>query len=95
MRDEAFICEHCRKEVFPLQYSARDHCPFCLFSKHVDHNPGDRNNSCHGMLRPIGIEKFKHTYKIVFECMKCGERHRNIMANDDNMDIIIELSKNG
>lgn len=92
MRDEFFICENCKKEVNPLKYSARDHCPYCLYSKHVDILPGDRMNSCCGFLKPIGIEKFKKTYKIIYRCETCREIHKNIMANDDNMDLIIELS---
>lgn len=94
MRDEKFICENCEKMVDKLNYTARDHCPFCLFSKHVDINPGDRLNNCQGLLKPIGIEKYRDTFKIIYECLKCGERHKNIMSNDDNMDLIIELSKN-
>ena len=54
--------------VNKLNYTARDHCPYCLYSKHLDINPGDRANECEGLLRPIGIEKFKDTYKIVYEC---------------------------
>ncbi len=92
MRDETFICEHCQKEVAPLSYSARDHCPFCLYSKHVDILPGDRNNSCHGLLKPVGIEKFKDTYKILYVCEKCHQSHKNIMARDDDMDLMIRLS---
>ena len=94
MIDENFICEVCGKDVSKLNYTARDHCPFCLCSKHVDINPGDRLESCHGVLNPIGIEKFKDTYKIIYKCNKCGALRKNIMANDDNMDLIIELSKN-
>ena len=59
MIDENFICENCSNKVEKLNYSARDHCPFCLYSKHVDINPGDRLNPCHGLLVPIGVEKFK------------------------------------
>lgn len=92
MKDESFICEHCHQNVSKLNYTARDHCPFCLYSKHVDINPGDRLNSCHGLLKPIGIEKFKDSYKIIYQCEKCKEKHKNIMAKDDNMDLIIELS---
>lgn len=92
MRDENFICENCGKEVQPLNYTARDHCPYCLYSKHVDINPGDRSNNCLGLLKPIQIEKFKSSYKIVYKCLKCGQLHKNIMANDDNMDLIISLS---
>ena len=90
--DNSFICEHCKKEVQPLSYTSRDHCPYCLYSKHVDINPGDRLNTCMGLLKPIGIEKFKGTYKIVYKSEKCGETHKNIMAKDDDNDLIIELS---
>ena len=38
--------------------------------------------------------KFKDSYKIIYKCDKCSQIHKNIMANDDNMDKIIELSKN-
>ena len=54
--DEGFVCEHCGKKVEPLGYSCRNHCPECLYSKHVDINPGDREETCHGLLEPIDIE---------------------------------------
>lgn len=92
MKNEDFICLNCGKKVEKSTYTARDHCPFCLYSKHVDILPGDRLNLCHGLLKPIGIEKFKNTYKIIYKCDKCGEIHKNIMHNDDNMDLIIKLS---
>lgn len=94
MRDEEFICLNCGKKVLPLNYTARDHCPYCLYSLHVDINPGDRLNNCKGLLKPIGIEKFRDTYKIVYTCDKCHQNHRNVMANDDSMDEIIKLSVN-
>lgn len=92
MKDENFICENCGHEVEKLNYTARDHCPVCLYSKHVDINPGDRENTCQGLLKPIEIEKFKDTYKIIYMCIKCGMIHKNIMANDDNIELIIDLS---
>lgn len=92
MIDESFICENCSSPVETLKYSARDHCPNCLYSKHVDIDPGDRSNTCKGLLKPIDIEKFKDTYKIIYKCEKCGELHKNIMAQDDNMELIINLS---
>lgn len=94
MIDDEFICINCKKKVSKLNYTARDHCPFCLYSKHVDINPGDRQNDCLGLLKPIGIEKFKDSYKILYKCEKCGEHHKNIMAKDDNLDLIITLSVN-
>lgn len=93
MLDESFICENCGKKVEKLNYTARDHCPFCLYSKHVDINPGDRKNTCKGLLEPIDIEKFKDAYKIIYQCKKCGKIHKNIMAKDDDMNRIIEVSK--
>ena len=92
MRDENFICDNCGKNVVKLNYTARDHCPYCLYSKHVDIMPGDRLNDCMGLLKPITIEKFKDTYKIVYKCLKCNQIHKNIMANDDDNNLIIELS---
>ncbi len=94
MRDESFICENCGKIVSELGYTARDHCPYCLYSKHLDINPGDRKNTCSGLMKPIAIEKFKNTYKIIYKCTKCQTKHKNIMAKDDNFDLIIILSKN-
>lgn len=90
--DEGFICEKCKKNVFPLKYTSRDHCPYCLYSKHVDNYPGDRKNECKGILEPIGIEKYKNSYKIIYKCEKCDKIHKNIIANDDDMDKIIEVS---
>lgn len=92
MKDENFICENCGQSVEKLNYTARDHCPYCLYSKHVDIFPGDRQNNCQGLLKPIGIEKFKDTYKILYKCEKCNQNHKNIMANDDDMELIINLS---
>lgn len=92
MIDEEFICENCNRLVHKLEVSARDHCPYCLYSKHVDINPGDRKNECQGLLIPIDIEKYKNTYKIIYKCSKCSQIHKNIMAFDDNMDEIILLS---
>lgn len=94
MIDEEFICEKCGEKINKLNYTARDHCSKCLYSKHVDINPGDRANSCKGLLKPIGIEKFKDTYKIIYKCEKCGQLHKNIVASDDNFDLIIDLSVN-
>ena len=47
--DEEFVCENCGKKVPKLGYSCRNHCPYCLHSKHVDKNPGDREEECHGI----------------------------------------------
>ena len=93
MRDEEFICEACGRKVSPLGYTARDHCPFCLHSKHVDINPGDRAEECHGDLVPVSLEiSGSKGYVIIYRCKKCGKIRKNKAAKDDNMDLIIELS---
>lgn len=92
MIDESFTCDNCHHHVSPLNYTARDHCPNCLFSKHLDIMPGDRANTCKGLLEPISIEKYKNTYKIIYKCQSCHQIHKNIMADDDNYDLIIKLS---
>ena len=92
--DEEFICLNCGKKVDKLEYSSRDHCPHCLYSLHVDINPGDRQNNCKGLLKPIDPEKFKDTYKIIYKCEKCNQLHKNIMAKDDNYEEIIKLTNN-
>lgn len=93
--DEGFKCDVCGKLVIPLGYTSRDHCPYCLYSKHVDLNPGDRECSCHGFLKPIAIEKGKKdNYKIVYLCQKCKMIKRNVAAKDDNLNLIIELMSN-
>ena len=94
MINESFVCEKCHKKVEPASSTARDHCPYCLYSKHVDINPGDRLNECKGLLIPVGIEKFKNSYKIIYKCQKCNSIHKNIMASDDDYEKIIVLSKN-
>lgn len=90
--DEGFVCENCNNKVNTLGYTSRDHCPYCLYSKHVDINPGDRKNDCKGLLKPIDVEKFKDTYKIIYKCNKCGMFHKNVIAKDDDFDLIIKLS---
>ncbi len=92
--DDEFICENCHQKVSKLNYTSRDHCPYCLYSKHVDINPGDRENTCLGLLKPIDIEKYKDTYKIIYKCEKCHQMHKNVMANDDNFDEILNIMKN-
>lgn len=93
--DEEFICENCGKNVKKLGYSCRNHCNHCLHSKHLDKNPGDREEDCHGILEPIDIEtNSKKEYVIVFKCKKCGEIRKNKVAKDDNMEEIYKICRN-
>ena len=97
-KDEAFLCAHCGKEVLPMGTSSRNHCPFCLWSLHVDINPGDRANTCGGILRPIKVEPDpKKGYIIIHRCEKCGAICRNKAANEakvqpDDINLLIKLT---
>lgn len=96
--DDSFICKNCGFEVKPLGYSSRNHCPKCLCSLHVDINPGDRANTCGGILRPIRVEPDpKKGYIIIHKCDKCGEIRRNRAANEakvqpDDINLLIKLT---
>ena len=96
--DNGFVCAHCGFTVKPLETSSRDHCPKCLYSLHVDINPGDRANDCCGLLRPVSATTdSKKGYVINYICEKCGETHRNRAAypakvQPDDIGLIIKLS---
>lgn len=96
--NNAFECEHCGATVHPLTNgSVRNHCPFCLHSKHVDVFPGDRASDCLGPMEPVRVEQHsKKGWMIVHRCLTCGFEGRNKAALDDaqpdSWDRIIELS---
>ena len=91
--DDSFICLNCGKEVPPLGYTSRNHCPHCLWSIHVDINPGDRANPCRGALRPVRSEPDpKKGFVVIHRCEKCGELRRNKAASDDNRSLLIKLT---
>jgi DNA-directed RNA polymerase subunit RPC12/RpoP len=94
-----FACAHCGAEVKPLTNgSYRNHCPYCLYSLHVDYLPGDRAANCHGMMEPVRvIHHSKKGWQIVHRCLKCGTERVNRIAKDtdapDNFDLILDLIK--
>ena len=91
--DAGFTCAYCGREVGPLSYTSRDHCPYCLHSLDVDIYPGDRANDCRGDLRPVGVEvSGKKGMVILYRCRKCGQTHKNIAASDDDYDKLVRLS---
>lgn len=86
---EDFTCENCGKFVKGNGYT--DHCPFCLYSKHVDINPGDRAESCRGLMKPIGVEKKGEGFVIHYQCEKCGKKHQVKAKEEDNFEEILAL----
>ena len=88
---EDFVCEHCSREVKGNGYT--NHCPYCLWSKHVDVNPGDRAEKCGGMMKPIGVIKTKGDFSIIHQCQKCGFEKKHKLVPEDNFDEVVRLSK--
>jgi uncharacterized CHY-type Zn-finger protein len=90
--DKGFICACCGAKVEPLGYTSRDHCPVCLTSLHVDINPGDRQNTCKGLLIPVDItQSSKKGYVIKYQCNKCHQYHNNKAAIDDDFETILSV----
>jgi hypothetical protein len=88
---EDFTCEHCGFAVRGDGYT--NHCPKCLWSKHVDVNPGDRASSCGGLMKPVFVETERGEYLLVHQCEKCRYKKRNKTVPSDDFDEIVRISK--
>jgi len=91
IKKENFICEVCGRQVIGDGYT--NHCPYCLWSKHTDINPGDRKSDCFGLMEPIGLIKKNQETKIVFRCLKCHQKKLNRTAKNDNPKLLLKLAK--
>ncbi len=87
---ENFNCENCGLLIKGNGYT--NHCPHCLYSKHVDINPGDRAATCGGLMQPIGIKIEGDKQFIYHKCVKCGFVKRNSKVTEDNMEQVIAIS---
>lgn len=97
-QNQRFVCENCGLLVKPLTNgSYRNHCPTCLYSKHVDVKPGDRASSCGGLMLPIGLDyRSGKGQVVVHRCRRCGFVRVNRVAENsvqpDDIDALILLS---
>ncbi len=89
---EDFQCLNCGQEVSGNGFT--DHCPNCLYSKHVDINPGDRANNCRGILKPINIAPKKSGYTIFYKCLSCDLEITNKTAEQDDITNFLITLKN-
>ena len=96
-----FTCEYCGEQVLPLANGRyRNHCPCCLYSKHVDIVPGDRMSGCGGMMAPVGLRhKSGKGFQIVHRCVRCGIESANRVARDavqsDDIELLVALATHG
>lgn len=86
-----FMCEACGLVVLPAPKTSRNHCPYCLVSKHVDIIPGDRKEVCQGLMDVIDYEYKQGKYILRFKCRKCGKEGVNKAAADDDLDQILTI----
>ncbi len=90
-KNVGFVCEHCGRYVPPAKGTIRNHCPFCLYSKHVDIYPGDRAEVCRGLMKPLCYLERKGQLYLKHKCTKCGTVKVNKVADDDNVDELFQL----
>ena len=85
--ESGFVCAHCGKTVEPLGFTSRNHCPFCLWSLHLDENPGDRASDCGGLMEPVSAEPDpKRGFVITHRCTKCGAISATFESNEGLAD---------
>jgi hypothetical protein len=94
-RKRAFRCGHCRLDV-PIRAigtAHRNHCPNCLWSRHLDVAPGDRAAECGSMMEPIAITvRGDGEWVLVHRCAGCDELGLNRTSGDDNPLALLRLA---
>lgn len=88
---ENFTCSHCQREVVGNGYT--NHCPQCLWSAHVDIDPGDRLATCGGEMEPVWIEIERNEHVITHACKKCPHKRRQRISKDDSPAAVLHLAK--
>jgi hypothetical protein len=91
-----FRCGNCRLDVsFRAPGTAhRNHCPNCLWSRHLDDDrPGDRAAECGSLMEPIAVTvRGDGEWVLVHRCGGCDELHLNRTAADDNPLILLRVA---
>jgi hypothetical protein len=87
---EDFSCLVCGAVVRGDGYT--NHCPRCLWSRHVDVAPGDRAAGCGGLMRPVAIEARAHDVVLTHACESCGHRRRNRTAPADDEAALLRVA---
>jgi len=100
-----FRCGHCGNHVSTAHVLSgvnnRNHCPYCLWSRHLDlYVAGDRLSACKGQMRPIGLtmKKSRNKYQVksrgelmlIHECVECRCLSINRIAADDDPDSVMD-----
>lgn len=101
-----FKCIYCHHIVSANSFLSgvihRNHCPYCLHSRHLDlHQAGDRLSACKSPMEPVGLTVKKNSNKyrkdkggelmLIHRCTGCGSLSINRVAADDDAETILEL----
>lgn len=90
-RVEDFTCARCSRDVKGTGFT--NHCPGCLWSMHVDVEPGDRAAACGGLMKPISIRVERDAYRVYHRCETCGKEMSCKTSADDDFEMILRVSK--
>ena len=106
LSEYGFKCRHCQAYIYALHMISgvqnRNHCPFCLWSRHVDHaQAGDRMSACKANMQPLGLtlKRGHNRYgrethgelMLIHRCKDCGKLSINRLAADDQAERLMEL----
>ena len=90
-----FRCRHCGLDVSTAAPGTahRNHCPNCLWSRHVDDDtPGDRGADCGSLMEPFAVAVRRDgEWVLVHRCTGCDALNLNRTAGDDNPLLLLRL----
>jgi hypothetical protein len=98
LASNSFRCAHCHgfvsSEPGLSGVQNRNHCPYCLWSRHLDlHEAGDRLSACKAPMRPVGLtikaacKKYgpnRGELMLIHVCEECKALSINRIAADDD-----------
>ncbi len=94
-RLDGFTCGNCGVAV-PWEGAGsahRNHCPRCLYSRHLDDEPGDRASECLALMEPVAVWVRKGgEWAVIHRCRECGVLSSNRVAADDNVPLLVSLA---
>ena len=90
-RIEDFVCQHCGQQVQGDGYT--NHCPRCLWSRHVDVQPGDRLANCRGMMQPVAVAGSPGNYRILHRCLVCDLQKWNDAEPQDDFEQLLAIAR--
>ncbi len=99
-----FTCRHCHAYVSSLSVLSgvnnRNHCPYCLWSRHLDwFAAGDRLSACKALMRPVALtlKRSRNKYRlggelmVVHVCVECAALSINRIAADDDAEKLMAV----